>query len=197
MIPDPVTAYGKRQPRKEARISILEAINREGIEPDPRILARPIEAYQSPRDQNRQRIANELHRREYNRATGHTTDADNVDTLLRRVHGTAPVKEGRRHTPRYTTVETSTPRESYTYSKTYKTVTESSNSSDPYTRPSTSSSSYSSTTERNSRGGPGGYSYSTERTSTTGSGPGGYSYSSTTSGRLPHGTTYRHYSYRV
>lgn len=101
-------------------------------------------------------------------------------------------------TPRYTTVETSTPRrdESYTYSKTYKTVSESS-SSDPYSRPSTSSSSYTSTTERNSRGGPGGYSYSTERTSTTGSGPGGYSYSSTTSGRLPHGTTYRHYSYRV
>uniref|UniRef100_A0A182HT73 Uncharacterized protein n=1 Tax=Anopheles arabiensis TaxID=7173 RepID=A0A182HT73_ANOAR len=199
LIPDPVTAYGKRQPRKEARVSILEAINREGIEPDPRILARPIDQYRSPRDLNRQRIANELHRREYNRATGHTTDADNVDTLLRRVHGTAPVKEGRRHTPRYTTVETSTPRrdESYTYSKTYKTVTESANSSNPYSRPSTSTSSYSSTTERNSRGGPGGYSYSTERTSTTGGGPGGYSYSSTTSGRLPHGTTYRHYSYRT
>uniref|UniRef100_A0A182NA93 Uncharacterized protein n=1 Tax=Anopheles dirus TaxID=7168 RepID=A0A182NA93_9DIPT len=200
LIPDPVTTYGKRQPRKQAHVSILEAINREGIEPDPRILARPIEDYRSPRDINRERIANELHRREYNRATGHTTDADNVDTLLRRVHGTAPVKEGRRHTPRYTTVETSTPRrdESYTYSKTYKTVTESSNASDPYSsRPSTSSSSYSSTTERNSRGGPGGYSYSTERTSTTGGGPGGYSYSSTTSGRLPHGTTYRHYSYRT
>ncbi|EGK96904.1 AGAP013481-PD [Anopheles gambiae str. PEST] len=97
LIPDPVTAYGKRQPRKEARVSILETINREGIEPDPRILARPIDQYRSPRDLNRQRIANELHRREYNRATGHTTDADNVDTLLRRVHGTAPVKEGRRH----------------------------------------------------------------------------------------------------
>lgn len=103
-------------------------------------------------------------------------------------------------TPRYTTVETSTPRrdaDSYTYSKTYKTVTESS-SADPYSsRPSSSSSSYTSTSERNSRGGPGGYSYSTERTSTTGGGPGGYSYSSTTSGRLPHGTSYRHYSYRV
>ncbi|KFB44142.1 hypothetical protein ZHAS_00011979 [Anopheles sinensis] len=109
----------------------------------------------------------------------------------------SPAQTQSLQTPRYTTVETSTPRrdESYTYSKTYKTVTESS-SSDPYSRPSTSSSSYTSTSERNSRGGPGGYSYSTERTSTTGGGPGGYSYSSTTSGRLPHGTTYRHYSYR-
>ncbi|XP_035779236.1 uncharacterized protein LOC118459701 [Anopheles albimanus] len=227
LIPDPITAFGKRQPRHQGRVSILEAINREGIEPDPRILARPIDDYRSPRDLNRERIANELHRREHNRATGHTTDADSIDTLLRRVHVLSRADTSRytkpksisnyrtkqtenkpktnqkqtrtriSQTPRYTTIETSTPRESYTYSKTYKTVSESSNSSDPYSRPSTSSSSYSSTTERNSRGGPGGYSYSTERTSTTGSGPGGYSYSSTTSGRLPHGTTYRHYSYRV
>jgi hypothetical protein len=32
---------------------------------------------------------------------------------------------------------------------------------------------------------------------TTGSGPGGYSYSSTTTGRLPYGTTYRHSHFRV
>lgn len=57
-------------------------------------------------------------------------------------------------------------------------------------------SSYSTSTERRSGGGPGGYSYSTERSSSLG-GPGGYSYSSTTSGRLPYGTTYRHYSHRV
>uniref|UniRef100_T1E7Q4 Uncharacterized protein n=1 Tax=Anopheles aquasalis TaxID=42839 RepID=T1E7Q4_ANOAQ len=97
LIPDPITAFGKRQPRHQGRTSILEAINREGIEPDPRILARPIDDYRSPRDLNRERIANELHRREHNRATGHTTDADSIDTLLRRVHGTAPVKDGRRH----------------------------------------------------------------------------------------------------
>ncbi|XP_065073328.1 protein anoxia up-regulated [Ochlerotatus camptorhynchus] len=106
-------------------------------------------------------------------------------------------------TPRYSTYTTSdvgAPRRdesSYSYSKTVRSET-SSAASDPYSsRPSTSSSTYSSTAERNSRGGPGGYSYNTERTSTTGSGPGGYSYSSTTSGRLPYGTSYRHYSYRV
>lgn len=104
-------------------------------------------------------------------------------------------------TPRYSTLSTTTtPRRddsSYSYSKTVRSET-SSSSADPYTsRPTTSTSSYTSTSERDSRGGPGGYSYNTERTSTTGSGPGGYSYSSTTSGRLPHGTTYRHYSYRV
>lgn len=105
-------------------------------------------------------------------------------------------------TPRYssyTTSDVGAPRrdESYSYSKTVRSET-SSSSADPYSsRPSSSSSTYTSTSERNSRGGPGGYSYNTERTTTTGGGPGGYSYSSTTSGRLPHGTTYRHYSYRV
>uniref|UniRef100_A0A1L8DDG2 Protein anoxia up-regulated n=1 Tax=Nyssomyia neivai TaxID=330878 RepID=A0A1L8DDG2_9DIPT len=100
-------------------------------------------------------------------------------------------------TPRYYTVtdEPSRPRRaeeqySYSYSSTSNT-----SSSDPYSRP--TSQSYSARTEKSSRSGPGGYNYSTERTSTAGTGPGGYSYSSTSSGRLPHGTTYRHYSYRV
>lgn len=58
-------------------------------------------------------------------------------------------------------------------------------------------SSYSNTVERRSASGPGGYSYTSERASNLGSGPGGYSYTSTSSGRLPYGTNYRHYSYRV
>lgn len=57
-------------------------------------------------------------------------------------------------------------------------------------------SSYSTSVERRTGSGPGGYSYSSERSSNLG-GPGGYSYSSTSSGRLPYGTNYRHYSYRV
>jgi hypothetical protein len=85
------------------------------------------------------------------------------------------------------------------YSYSYKTTSERSNTSsstDPYSyRPSTTSS-YSSTTERRNTGGPGGYSYSSERSSSYG-GPGGLTYSSTSSGVLPHGTRYRHYSYRV
>lgn len=97
LVPDPVTAWGKSQPRKQARVSILEAINREGIEPDPRILARPIDDYLSPRDRNRSRILNESIRQEYARATGHTSDLDNMDTVLRRLHREAPVKPERRH----------------------------------------------------------------------------------------------------
>ncbi|XP_018801940.1 PREDICTED: uncharacterized protein LOC108976940 isoform X9 [Bactrocera latifrons] len=84
------------------------------------------------------------------------------------------------------------------YSYSYKSNVEknSYDSNDPYARPERST--YSSTVESSSRFGPGGsYNYSTERTSTTGAGPGGYSYSSTTSGNLPGGTRYRHFSYRV
>uniref|UniRef100_A0A336MPG3 CSON004774 protein n=1 Tax=Culicoides sonorensis TaxID=179676 RepID=A0A336MPG3_CULSO len=76
--------------------------------------------------------------------------------------------------------------------------TSSSSSSNPYSsysRPTTTNT-YSSTTERRSTGGPGGYSYSSDRTSSYG-GPGGYSYSSTTTGTLPYGTKYRHYSYLI
>jgi len=80
----------------------------------------------------------------------------------------------------------------YSYSSTVESRT---NSNDPYVGNRSQSSSY--TTERNSRSGPGGYNYTTERSSTSGAGPGGYSYSSTSSGRLPGGNTYRHYSYRV
>lgn len=92
-----MTAYGKVQPRKQQYVSILEAINREGIEPDPRILARPIDDYLSPRDRNRERILNESARREYSRATGHSSELDNMDTVLRRLHCEAPVRQQRRH----------------------------------------------------------------------------------------------------
>ncbi|XP_037030756.1 protein anoxia up-regulated-like isoform X10 [Bradysia coprophila] len=85
--------------------------------------------------------------------------------------------------------------EQYSYSYTSTTEKNNNSSSNPYSRPERSS--YSTTTERKSETGPGGYSYNTSRTSTSGAGPGGYSYSSTASGRLPHGTSYRHYSYHV
>jgi len=102
-------------------------------------------------------------------------------------------------TPRYYNVsDASRPRTaeqqySYSYSSSSSAVRDSNN---PYIRR-PERSTYSSTTERKSASGPGGYNYSTDRTSSTGSRPGDYSYSSTTSGRLPYGTTYRHYSYRV
>ncbi|KMZ04371.1 protein anoxia up-regulated isoform X4 [Drosophila kikkawai] len=90
-------------------------------------------------------------------------------------------------------------RASSDYSYTSKSSVEKSSydSSNPHSyRPERST--YTSTVEKTSRSGPGGsYNYSTERTSTTGAGPGGYSYSSTTSGNLPGGTKYRHFSYHV
>lgn len=100
-------------------------------------------------------------------------------------------------TPRYYNVSDATrPRTadqqySYSYNSKSESVRDSSN---PWSRPERQS--YSTTTERKSATGPGGYNYSTDRTSSSGSRPGDYSYSSSTSGRLPHGTTYRHYSYR-
>lgn len=89
-----------------------------------------------------------------------------------------------------------TAQEQYSYSYTN---TSSSSNSDPYSsRPQRSNYSQESVVKRES--GPYG-SYSTERSTRTssGGGPGSYrsSYESTTSGRLPGGTTYRHYSYRV
>ena len=107
--------------------------------------------------------------------------------------------------PRYYTVRDSperSRRSETSYSSSYSSSTErSSNSSDPYSyRPTTRSYSTSETVNRSTGSGPGGYSYSSDRTArSSGDGPGGYSssYSSVSSGRLPGGTSYRHYSYRV
>lgn len=93
--------------------------------------------------------------------------------------------------------------EQYSYSYTNEATSNRAVSSiDPRTyRPEIKNSSHSSeSVSRNYGTGPGSnYSYSTERSSRSGDGPGSYhsSYSSTTSGRLPGGTTYRHFSYRV
>ncbi|CAH0384368.1 unnamed protein product [Bemisia tabaci] len=105
-------------------------------------------------------------------------------------------------TPRHYVVTDSADRprraeEQYSYSYSSESVSRSSPNSAP-TR------SYSTTSERVNKsygGGPGSYNYSTERSSrSSDSGrPGSYhsSYSSTTSGRLPGGTTYRHFAYRT
>jgi hypothetical protein len=110
----------------------------------------------------------------------------------------------RRQTPRHYVV-TDTPdrsrraEEQYSYSYSSEKNQSTSGSSPYSTLPVRS---YSSSSERVSRAtgsGPGSYSYSTERSTRSSDYPGSYnsSYSSTTSGRLPHGTTYRHFSYRV
>jgi len=85
------------------------------------------------------------------------------------------------------------------YSYSYINNSSNTSSSDPYSsRPQKATYSQESVIKREN--GPYG-SYSTERSTKTssGGGPGSYrsSYESTTSGRLPGGTSYRHYSYRV
>lgn len=89
--------------------------------------------------------------------------------------------------------------EQYSYAYTNTSSSSSSSLADPYTRrPQRSSYTEENVVKRES--GPYG-SYSTERSSrsSTGGGPGSYhsSYESHSSGRLPGGTTYRHFSYRV
>jgi hypothetical protein len=87
------------------------------------------------------------------------------------------------------------------YSYSYSSTTENTRNSPGSSVPTRSYSSSSERVQKSSGSGPSSYNYSTERSSRNyGDGrPGGYhsSYSSTTSGRLPHGTTYRHFSYRV
>jgi hypothetical protein len=87
--------------------------------------------------------------------------------------------------------------EQYSYSYT-NSSSASSSSADPYSRPQRTTQSQESVVKRET--GPYG-SYTTERSTRTssGGGPGSYrsSYESTASGRLPGGTGYRHYSYRV
>ncbi|KAH0948109.1 hypothetical protein HN011_011102 [Eciton burchellii] len=85
------------------------------------------------------------------------------------------------------------------YSYSYVNSSSTTSSSDPYSsRPQKTTYNQESVIKREN--GPYG-SYSTERSTRTssGGGPGSYrsSYESTTSGRLPGGTSYRHYSYRV
>lgn len=87
------------------------------------------------------------------------------------------------------------------YSYSYNSNTDSSNRyGDSYSRPQVRSSSTVESVTRSSTGGPGGYNYTSERSSRSrGDGPGGYhsSYSSTSTGNLPGGTSYRHWSYRT
>jgi len=85
------------------------------------------------------------------------------------------------------------------YSYSYSNETSSSRSDRPGALPTRSYTSSSERVSRSTGSGPGSYSSSTERVSRSSDYPGSYShsYSSTSSGRLPGGTSYRHFSYRV
>ncbi|SPP83221.1 Hypothetical predicted protein, partial [Drosophila guanche] len=202
LISDPVTAFGVRRAEHEQRKRfILDPINKAAIKPNYKIAYEPIEPYVSTRDKNRTRILSLVRQHidtvEAGGNTAARTSRDSLDSQLPRLHRAAseslPTPRLDLCTDRPGSHRT---RASSDYSYNAKSTVQNSSydSSNPYSRPERST--YSSTVEKTSRSGPGGsYNYSTERTSTTGAGPGGYSYSSTTSGNLPGGTKYRHFSY--
>lgn len=101
LIADPVTAFGKKKPRDEARKSVLERINREKIAPLPESKLRPLQPYVSTRDLNRERILAEVARQGRKREAGGSgaivTANDDMDLLLPRLHGTSTVKNQKRH----------------------------------------------------------------------------------------------------
>ncbi|CAF4797764.1 unnamed protein product [Pieris macdunnoughi] len=195
LVPDPVTAFG-RKARPGARVSVLDPTVRQNILPKPESKLAPLAPYVSPRDQTRARVLSAVGQRERAyEADPLGTPRDHMDVLLAQAHG-HPQHTPHRHTPRHYVVVDREPlstgrRAEEQYSYSYSTTAERSTGSGLPQR-----SSYSSTVERRGGSGPGGYSYTSERSSSLG-GPSGYSYSSTTSGRLPYGTNYRHYSYRV
>lgn len=96
LIADPITAFGKRKPRAEAQVSILEKINREGIKPSQAVLDSPIHPYISARDATRNRVNSEVRRNADIRDGGGSaaliTDKFSMDRILPRVHNTAAVK---------------------------------------------------------------------------------------------------------
>lgn len=100
LIADPITAFGKRKPRSEEKVSILDRINREGIKPNREILESPIHPYISARDSTRNRVLSEVRRnaeiREGGGSAALVTDKFSMDKILPRVHNTAAVKSTHR-----------------------------------------------------------------------------------------------------
>lgn len=101
LIADPITAFGKRQPRNQEKKSILERINREAIKPSQEVLNRPIQPYISARDATRNRVRSEVRRvtqlRDGGGSAALITDKFSMDNVLPRLHNTAAVKTPHRH----------------------------------------------------------------------------------------------------
>lgn len=100
LIADPITAFGKRRPKNEERISILEKINREGIQPSAEVLARPIQPYISARDETRQKVFSMVRRHservEAGGSLAASTARDSMDYVLPRLHNTTADKRPHR-----------------------------------------------------------------------------------------------------
>lgn len=100
LVADPITAFGKRKPKHEERVSILDRINREAIRPSQEVLNRPLKPYISARDATREKVFAETRRmieiRDAGGSIAASTDRNSMDMLLPRLHGTAPVENERR-----------------------------------------------------------------------------------------------------
>lgn len=95
LIADPITAFGKKKPllpedsnRRDASI-VLKLKNE--IKPKALSELRPLGEYQSPRDQTRNKVLNEIHRQQRIRESGGLTpyfsDSQGMDVVLKRLHG--------------------------------------------------------------------------------------------------------------
>lgn len=95
MIADPITAFGKRKPLTQDHVtrregSIVQRLKAE-IKPKPQSHLPPLEAYKTPRDLTRDKVANEIRYHQRVRESGgitpYLTDKQSLDVILPRIHG--------------------------------------------------------------------------------------------------------------
>ncbi|KAK9876184.1 hypothetical protein WA026_011302 [Henosepilachna vigintioctopunctata] len=84
LVPDPVTAFGKRKPEnaKTAKVSILHPSERAKIR--PKILIQPPQPYVSARDHTRESVLRDVRKIEEP-----PSYSDSIDVILPRVHKVA------------------------------------------------------------------------------------------------------------
>lgn len=96
LIADPITAFGRRKPVTHDQIekskyqgSIVQRLKAE-IKPKALSQLRPLEAYKSPRDLTRDKVANEINYHQRVRESGglgsYLTDKHSLDVVLPRIH---------------------------------------------------------------------------------------------------------------
>lgn len=95
LIADPITAFGKRKPNEigggaRREVSIVQRLKAE-IRPKAESQLRPLQPYKSPRDETRDRVANEIlyqqRVRDSGGITSYQTDKQSLDVVLPRLHG--------------------------------------------------------------------------------------------------------------
>lgn len=84
LVPDPVTAFGRRKPEKSPKAEklIIEPLNRASIR--PKVLIEPPKAYVSPREATRQRVFDLLRKEDL--IPKELPSSDAMDIVLPKVH---------------------------------------------------------------------------------------------------------------